>query len=65
MLQIYSRELHSVQSQQEFFESEMQKKNQYIPLDFTKSGEYNAYQDEKTAIAFVYFISGVFSCLGQ
>lgn len=65
MLQIYSRELHSVQAQQVFFESEMQKKNMYMPLDFTKDSTYNSYQDEKTAIAFIYFISGVFSCLGQ
>jgi len=36
-----------------------------ISLDFTKSKEYNAYTDQETGNAFVWFIRGAFTAIGH
>ncbi len=58
-LDVTSKELSSAEDQQLLFESYCIDRG--ISLDFKKSKEYNAYVDQKTSSAFIWFIRGLFS----
>lgn len=61
-LDITSKEISSLSEMDSLFENYC--KENGISLDFKKSKEYNAYIDLETASAYVWFIRGVFHCIG-
>ena len=52
--------LDSLQNMQEFFEKYCKENSSWLwpSLDLTKGGEYNAYLDERTGLAYCWFING-------
>lgn len=60
---IISKEISSLKEMDSLFTTYC--KENGISLDFTKSKEYDAYADQETANAFVWFIKGVFHAIGD
>jgi hypothetical protein len=62
-LNITSKEISSLSEMDLLFENYCVSNGIY--LDMTKSKEYDAYADRGTASAYVWFIRGVFHCIGD
>lgn len=61
MITLYSKEVSSTDEVQKYFEEYCILNG--ISLDFSKEKTYNAYSNQETAVAYIWFIRGFFEVL--